>query len=193
MRKKTSVQEQFDQAAAETRQRIRTDVKKTPQRISMLLVQIEESLYDPNLDYQQVRRVCNVRDNNTATLFHKTVGLPPAAYIRECRMQTAARLIAETQIQIWQIAEMVGYTTIQVFGRAFKRWSGRSPRLYRNQSQGSAESRRAAANAGKSRTKGPSEAVLRQALTGGLESKQVGALVQQLTELYPDVDPKQLR
>lgn len=141
-------------------------------------------MFDPRLDYEQLRHACQIRDHKTTSLFHETVGTPPAAYIRECRLQTAARLLRDSPLEVWIVAELVGYSSIQAFGRAFKRWSSLTPTRYRMRHASSS----AAVPTGRRPATRPSGGMVRQALIGELEDREATVLVQQLADLY--VEPR---
>ena len=63
--------------------------------------------------------------------FHSVVGITPKAFIANCRLHVAQALLAKTEIPIWQISESLGYSSIQVFSRAFYRLSGVRPNAFR--------------------------------------------------------------
>lgn len=56
-------------------------------------------------------------------------------FLQSCRIQEAQRLLAGTELGVKEIAAQVGFHTQQVFGRTFKRQTGRSPRQYRRESR----------------------------------------------------------
>ncbi len=170
-------------AASESLERIRLDRAKAPQRLKPLLAYIEEHLFDPTLDVNHLKRACGVRDNSVPIQFHSAVGRPPHGYIEDRRLETACRLLVSTDLKIWQISELLGYSSIQVFSRAFSRWSGQRPTLYR---------RKARKRAGAGQTfPGLDERLLfdpeslRRALAGELPAQDAGALIERLLRLYP--------
>ena len=171
-------------AAGESLERIRLDRAKAPQRIKPLLAYIEDHLFDPTLDVNHLKRACNVRDNSVPIQFHSAVGRPPHGYIEDRRLETACRLLATTDLKIWQIAELLGYSSIQVYSRAFSRWSGQRPTLYRKKA-------RKRAGAGRTYPKLHDEgrlfepSSLRRALAGELPEHEAGALIERLLRLYP--------
>ena len=77
-----------------------------------------------------------MRDNTVPIQFHAAVGRPPRAYIEDRRLETAARLLADSELKVWRIGDLVGYGTVQVFSRAFKRWSSLRPSAYRRRGNG---------------------------------------------------------
>ncbi|MDF1753348.1 MAG: AraC family transcriptional regulator [Verrucomicrobiales bacterium] len=64
-------------------------------------------------------------------LTRETIGMTPAAYLREERNRLARDLLATTSIRIEQIAERTGYSDRFSFTRAFTAATGLSPNAYR--------------------------------------------------------------
>lgn len=192
-------QRQLDQAAVKTVQRIRSDHAKAPPRVQPLLAYLEEHLFDPSLDANHLFRACSIRDNTMSTRFHKAVGLPPYAYIEDCRLRTACRLLGESTMKIWEIANILGYSELQVFSRAFKRWSGFRPTVYRRQERRNesgestslgidqAEPNVSTGQGTRGRRGSSPVAVdtLRRAMEGTLGASQARGLIHRLQKLYP--------
>lgn len=65
------------------------------------------------------------------TVFKDKYGISIAAYMKEKRMEEAARLLSETQKSIAEIAGMVGYDSQSRFTTAFKDYYGKLPTEYR--------------------------------------------------------------
>ncbi|XCP84451.1 helix-turn-helix transcriptional regulator [Roseburia hominis] len=66
------------------------------------------------------------------TLFKSVYGTSIAAHIKEHRMEQAAKLLRETSFSIAEIARRVGYDSQSRFTAAFKEYSGKLPKDYRN-------------------------------------------------------------
>jgi AraC family transcriptional regulator, alkane utilization regulator len=66
-----------------------------------------------------------------AERFNQLVGQPPMQYLTSWRMVKAADLLQESQFRIREIAAQVGYTSEVSFSKAFKRWAGTAPGIYR--------------------------------------------------------------
>ncbi|MEM1201934.1 MAG: tetratricopeptide repeat protein [Acidobacteriota bacterium] len=178
----------LEAAAADSIERIRRDHSKAPQRLKPLLAYIEEHLFDPSLDVNQLKRNCGVRDNSVPIQFHSAVGRPPHGYIEDRRLETACRLLGDSNLKIWQISELLGYSSIQVFSRAFSRWSGQRPTSYRK------KARLRKDNGGESTTLPLEESLvartemLRKALAGELSFEDAKALIARLRQMYPEPD-----
>ena len=50
----------------------------------------------------------------------------------EVRCEIACTLLAETDLTLSQIAEILNYSEISAFSRAFRRWSGQPPSVWRS-------------------------------------------------------------
>lgn len=67
--------------------------------------------------------------------FHKKFGVSPGKYLRELRISQACRLLmTKTDYTLQEIAEMVGYSNNNYFGKVFRAEKGISPDKYRKQS-----------------------------------------------------------
>lgn len=183
-------------AAIESLERIRLDRARAPQRLKPLLAYIEDNLFDSTLDVNQLKRSCGVRDNSVPIQFHSAVGRPPHGYIEDRRLETACRLLGDTNLKIWQISELLGYSSIQVFSRAFSRWSGQRPTQFRKKARlsqqrdnghnghnGTAVPRKLNDQLDKHFFFGPE--ALRKALGGELSHIEANALIARLLKLYP--------
>lgn len=66
------------------------------------------------------------------SIFKSVYGNSIAAHIKEHRMERAAKLLLTTDLSIAEIAEQVGYDSQSRFTAAFKTFSGKLPKDYRN-------------------------------------------------------------
>ncbi len=67
-----------------------------------------------------------------AKRFTQLVGEPPLSYLTRWRMDTAARMLRESEHVIWAIARDVGYETEASFSKAFRKARGLPPGQYRS-------------------------------------------------------------
>lgn len=65
--------------------------------------------------------------------FRQLLGTSPSQYLARWRLQLAAQALRNTQESIVRIANRVGYGSEEAFSRAFKRFTGSSPALWRRQ------------------------------------------------------------
>jgi AraC-like DNA-binding protein len=73
-----------------------------------------------------------------AERFAGFVGCPPMQYLARCRMQRAARLLADGGAKVAAVAHAVGYDSEAAFSRAFKKTLGVSPAHWRRIATGTA-------------------------------------------------------
>ena len=66
-------------------------------------------------------------------VFRTVTGVSPAQYIRQTRLELAKNHLLGTKASISQIAEKIGFSSLSVFSRCFRRYVGRTPQDYREQ------------------------------------------------------------
>lgn len=180
-------------AALETIDRIRTDHEQVPTKLKPLLAYIEDHLFDADLSVNRIKKACGVRDNSVAIHFHACVGQPPHAYISQCRMEVASRLLRDSELPVWKISDLLGFSSIQVFSRAFYRWAKERPSTYRRihrRNGGEVDESLLEAEFGLESGGGIvpprlTEDFWRRALTGSLRDDEASELIRHLLELYP--------
>lgn len=72
----------------------------------------------------------NVSVTYLSRLFTTHLGMSPGKYITQIRLQECKALIREGELSIGEIAEQMGYASIQHFSAQFKNWFGLSPSEY---------------------------------------------------------------
>lgn len=130
-------------AAVPTRQRIQDMTKGKSARIRQMLEYIDDQLFSPDLSVQGLKTACKIRNNAITTQFHAAVGMPPNQFISDMRLKVARRLLERTDLPVWKISELLGYSSIQVFSRTFARVVGHRPTVHRRQALESGSKNRA--------------------------------------------------
>lgn len=64
--------------------------------------------------------------------FRSASGLAPATFMIQARIERARRLIAETDMTLSQIAQVLGYDDVYFFSRQFKQYAGHPPSVLRS-------------------------------------------------------------
>jgi transcriptional regulator GlxA family with amidase domain len=175
----------LEQAAQPAILRIQEAYEQASERLRPLLKHLEVHLFDPELNVNQLKLACDIRDNSIVIHFHAEVGHSPKAYITRLRLETSARLLRDTGLRIWQISDLVGYSGLGVFSKAFHRWSGLRPQHYRK------EHRRRRAKSLPDPIEVFDSALLDRALRGRLEIPEAHRLIHHLCDLY-EVDRAEL-
>lgn len=167
-------------AAAETVERIHQDQMTAPAKLRPLLSYIADHLFDKDLSVNRLKRECSIRDNSVAIHFHSSVGQPPHSYIANARMEVASRLLSSTDLPVWRISEMLGFSSIQVFSRAFYRSQKQRPINFRR------STRTFVANESEQKTEPVSncQELVDRAAAGFLSPAQANALLHRLVDLY---------
>jgi AraC-like DNA-binding protein len=89
----------------------------------------ERSAHAWSLD--ELAKAVGVSRSILAERFPRFVGVPPMQYLAQWRIQLAASLLRGGSSSLAEIALRVGYGSEAAFSKAFKRWVGVSPALYR--------------------------------------------------------------
>ena len=155
-------------------ERLRRDKERTSGIIRTMLEHLEHALFEPSLSVQTWKRACNIRDNSIAIRFHQTLGVPPRTYIERLRLDVASKLLSESRLRVWQIAELLGFSSLGVFSRAFRRCAGIGPKEYRRRAQ-----------TGGSSPVTFSSVEMEKAARGDLEEDRARRLIQGILERYP--------
>ena len=66
------------------------------------------------------------------SLFKKTTGLPPRAYLLSCRIDAAKRLL-EKGLAVKFVADRLGFATVQHFSRTFRNFAGTTPKKWHSE------------------------------------------------------------
>jgi AraC family transcriptional regulator len=81
----------------------------------------------------RLAREAEMSEFHFSRLFKRTTGLTPSQYFTHLRMETARRLLRETNKSVIEIGLEVGYTSPSHFAQIFRREVGISPTEYRRQ------------------------------------------------------------
>src|SRR5262245_24025508 len=90
------------------------------------------------IDLDRVARIAGIGPFHFLRTFSKVLGVTPHQYLVRCRLQRAARLLAEEPLSISDIALDVGFGDLSNFVRTFRRASGLSPQQFRRAARGDA-------------------------------------------------------
>jgi len=66
-----------------------------------------------------------------SNLFKKELKITFAHYLNMKRVEKAKLLITKTELELSEIKDKVGFTTDQHFFKEFKKHTGRSPKMFR--------------------------------------------------------------
>lgn len=108
----------------------RTNVTE-PQALCYRLMNYMDTHIYTMTGLDELARATNYNYSYLSSLFKKTTSGTLADYYRNRRLETARLLILENEMKISQIAELLNYSSIYTFSRAFKDHYGLSPEQYK--------------------------------------------------------------
>lgn len=80
-----------------------------------------------------LKELCNtfiVGKTQLCKIFRESTGQSPMEYYMELKIKEAKKLLREKNYSVSQISDMLGYSSIHIFSRAFKKAVGFSPTAY---------------------------------------------------------------
>ncbi len=88
---------------------------------------------ETELKNADVARGVGVSERKLSELFRQERNQTLNDYLTELRMEAAKRLLEQSDLRVYEIAEQVGYGSSAYFSTAFTRYSGKSPADYRKE------------------------------------------------------------
>jgi len=87
--------------------------------------------YDHNLSLISLSEKFNISPYYLSRVFKEITGFSYTEYISILRIKKAKELLMKTQLNVTEIAKMIGYNNINQFGRIFKNMTGIPPTAFR--------------------------------------------------------------
>lgn len=107
-------------------------VAKTPiHRIAANAYEYINEHYAEDCSLHRIAAALHVSPNHLHTVFSREVGQTPLAYVMQCRVHRAKRLIAAGEKSMQEIALEVGFCSQSHFNKVFKEHTGETPASYR--------------------------------------------------------------
>jgi two-component system response regulator YesN len=92
---------------------------------------IRERFADPAFSLDEAGSRAGVSPNHLSFEFSRETGETFISYLSRVRMEEAKRLLSSTDLMVYEVAERVGYPSVEHFSRTFKRMVGSSPARYK--------------------------------------------------------------
>lgn len=112
------------------------DRERTRERASMIrsrdalvekaLAHMEAHLFEP-ISMPELARECSTSPSTLQRAFHRELGAPPAAYLRQRRLQESMLLLKSGRYGVGEVGALVGYDSLSAFSHAFRARFGLSP------------------------------------------------------------------
>ncbi len=90
-------------------------------------IQLMEQHIDETISMAEIAEQLNLSVRMLEYLFTQTLNLPPGAYYRRLRLQTARRMVVDTRLQLQEIAIRTGFNSLSSFSRLFRKYYQQSP------------------------------------------------------------------
>ena len=100
------------------------------ERIKTMLNYIH-TYYAEGLDTTAIAQSANISVSECLRCFHSTLHTTPIQYLKQYRIQRAARLLATSDIKITQIGLQCGFQEMSYFSKIFRQLMGCTPKEYR--------------------------------------------------------------
>lgn len=102
-------------------------------RIAKEVMDIVEKDLTEDLSLEAIANLVHISKGYMAKIFKDVTGENVNRYIIRTRMKEAKRLLTDRELQIAEVARMVGYSSAAYFSAAFKEEYSISPKSYRDQ------------------------------------------------------------
>lgn len=87
--------------------------------------------FDQDITLQHISEVVGLSSNYLCSLFRKELGIGINEYLIQVRIDKAKKLLLETNLKSYQIADKTGFTDTAYFSRLFKKVTGVNPNEFR--------------------------------------------------------------
>jgi len=101
-------------------------------KLRLVTLWMSEHLAEP-FSLAALANIAGISDSHFNRLFKKATGVPPSQYQIRLRIDTARRMLRETDASIVDIANEVGYANPSHFAQLFRKETGLTPSDYRRQ------------------------------------------------------------
>ena len=106
--------------------------RKVESRIVVLAKRaIHERFADSEFSLEAASERAGVSKNHLSFEFSRETGETFSEYVARVRVDEAKRLLATTQLLVYEVGERVGYPSVEHFSRVFKKVAGISPVKFR--------------------------------------------------------------
>lgn len=94
--------------------------------LAQVILFIEQN-YSSDISITEIAERLQVTPNYLSALFHKKIGITFIKYLTKIRLLRAKELLAEPEMRVQQVAELVGYTSTRHFTKIFTSYFGYYP------------------------------------------------------------------
>lgn len=106
------------------------EVKKALFSIRQAMLFIDQNYYE-KIRQEDMAAMCYISTAHFSRKFKKVTGENMVTYINKIRLKEAVRLLVRGELNISEISQQTGFSTVNYFNRVFKETFGMSPREYK--------------------------------------------------------------
>ena len=92
---------------------------------------VSERIYG-KLSVSDLAAAVNVSTSQLTVLFRTYLGMSPAKYITHIRLEESKNMLSKDKVCIGEIAELLGYASVQHYSKQFRNWFGITPSSFAN-------------------------------------------------------------
>lgn len=107
-------------------------VEPSQQRIIIEAKRFIDQNFERSITLQDVAAHVHFNPNYFSSLFRKATGKNYIHFLTDRRIKQAIHLLKHTQYKVYEICEMVGYSTPAYFSDIFRKYTGHHPQEYRS-------------------------------------------------------------
>ena len=113
--------------------------RKCPEDIQRFLYSRQETIFgehfaDEELSAGKIAEAVGVTPNYLSRIFKSITGDTCVSFLGKVRLDEAKKLLRDSSFKSYEVAEAVGYKNPNYFGAMFKRYTGYTPKEYREAS-----------------------------------------------------------
>ncbi len=101
------------------------------EQLRAAITYLRQNFDNPNLSIVDLCNKMDISRSYLYTLFKNNLSFSPQQFLINLRMENAKEFLANTDDPIQLVSRAVGYSDEFTFSKAFKRYSGFSPKMYR--------------------------------------------------------------
>lgn len=111
---------------------VQTQINKTDLIIENAIKYIDDHYNDPSLSLEEVSEYLNISVSYLSMLLRKVKRITFSKYLVKVRMEKAKELLKFTNEKVINISVVCGYNEVYYFSHSFKKYTGMSPKEFRN-------------------------------------------------------------
>lgn len=103
--------------------------------LEQALLYLDQNYHDPTISMDRVCEDLGVSVSYISTLFRKLLDTTFNRYLVELRIAKAKELLKYTSDKVYEVALAVGYNDVYYFSHSFKKETGKTPKVFRNDTE----------------------------------------------------------